>query len=36
MVPFATTWTDLEGIMLREISHIEKDKLCMIPLICGR
>ena len=24
-----------EGIMLSEISHIEKDKYCMISLICG-
>ena len=26
---------DLEGIMLSEISQIEKDKYCMLPLICG-
>ena len=26
---------DLEGIMLSEISQIEKDKYCMISLICG-
>ena len=24
--PFATTWMDLEGIMLSEISQSEKDK----------
>lgn len=24
---FATTWTDLQGIMLSEISHSKKDKL---------
>ena len=24
--PFATTWKDLEGIMLSEISQVEKDK----------
>jgi len=24
--PFVTTWIDLEGIMLSEISQIEKDK----------
>ena len=30
-----TTWTDLEGIMLGEISQTEKDKHCMISLICG-
>ena len=34
-LPFATTWMDLEGIMLNEISHTEKDKYCMISLICG-
>ena len=33
--PFATTWVDLEGIMLSEISQTEKDKYHMIPLICG-
>ena len=26
IVPFATTWMDLEIIILREVSHIEKDK----------
>ena len=26
ILPFATTWMDLEGIMLSEISHTEKDK----------
>ena len=35
ILPFAATWMDLEGIMLSEISHTEKDKYCMIPLICG-
>ena len=29
----ATLWMDLEGIMLSEMS--EKDKHCMISLICG-
>ena len=28
-------WMDLEGIMLNEISQTEKDKYCMISLICG-
>ena len=32
---FVTTWIDLEGIMLSEISHTEKDKHHMISLICG-
>ena len=26
---------DLEGIMLDEKSHTEKDKYCMFSLICG-
>ena len=26
VLPFATTWMDLEGIMLREIRSSEKDK----------
>ena len=30
-----TTWMDLEGIMLSKISQTEKDKYCMISLICG-
>ena len=35
ILPFAVTWTDLEGIMQREISQTEKDTYCMISLICG-
>jgi len=35
ILPFAMTEMDLEGIMLSEISQIEKDKYCMISLICG-
>ena len=35
ILPFATIWMDLEGIMLSEISQAEKDKYCMISLICG-
>ena len=31
----ATTWADLEGIMLSEISQTVKDKSHMIPLIYG-
>ena len=29
ILPFATTWIDLEGIMLNEISETQKDKYCM-------
>ena len=35
ILPFATTWMDLEGIMLSEISQTKKDKYCMISLVCG-
>ena len=35
ILPFATTWMELEGIMLSEISQVEKDKYQMILLICG-
>ena len=35
ILSFAATWMDLEGTMLSEISQTEKDKYCMIPLICG-
>ena len=31
---FAAAWMDLKGIMLSEISQREKDKYCMISLIC--
>lgn len=34
ILPFAT-WMDLEGIMLNEINHIEKDKYCIISITCG-
>ena len=35
ILPFATTWMNLEGILLSEISQKEKDKHCMISLMCG-
>ena len=35
ILPFATTWMELEGIILSEISQVEKDKYQMISLICG-
>ena len=31
--PFATTWMDLEGIMLIELSQTEKDIYCMLSHI---
>lgn len=33
ILPFATR-VNLEGIMLREKSQIEKNRYCMVPLIC--
>ncbi len=36
IVPFTTTWMDLEGITLSEISQTENDKHCMISFVCGR
>ena len=35
ILPFATTWMELEGIMLSEISPSVKDKYCMTSFICG-
>ena len=35
ILPFATTWMDMEGIMLSEISQMEKDKYYMLSFICG-
>ena len=33
IMPFTTTWMDLEGIMLSEVGQSEKDKYHMILLI---
>ena len=35
MLPFATTWMELQGIMLSEISQSEKDKYHTSSLIQG-
>ena len=35
ILPLAATWMDLEGIVLSEINQMEKDKHCMISLVCG-
>ena len=35
ILPFTTTWMELEGIILSEISQVEKNKYQMISLICG-
>ena len=33
--PFASTWMELEGIMLSGISQAEKENYHMVSLICG-
>ena len=37
VLPFVTTWMDLETITISKISQTKKDKYCMISLtlICG-
>ena len=35
ILPLVATWMDLDGIMLSEVNQTEKDKYCMISLICG-
>ena len=35
VLPFVTTWMDLEGIMLSETSQREKDKYHMTHSICA-
>ena len=35
IIIFVTTWMKLDGMMLSEISHLEKDKCCIISFICG-
>ena len=35
ILPFTTTWVNLEGIMLSEVNQTEKDKYYMVSLICG-
>ena len=34
ILPLATMWMEPEGIMLSKISQSEKDKYCMISLMC--
>lgn len=33
ILPFET-WMDLEGIIISEITQIQKDKNCMVPCTC--
>ena len=35
ILPFTTTWMDLESIMLSEISQTRKDKYRTISPMCG-
>ena len=35
ILPFATIWMDLEGILLSEVSQTEKDKYYMTSVIYG-
>ena len=35
LIPFATTWMELDSIMLSEISQAVKDKYHMIPALTG-
>ena len=35
LMPFATTWMDLETVILSEISQTEKEKYHMILFTCG-
>lgn len=35
ILPFVRTWMDPEGIMVNEINQTDKDKYCVISLICG-
>ena len=32
ILPFATTWMDMEGIILSEISRANEDKYCMLNM----
>ena len=35
ILPLTKVWMDLENVIIREISQLEKDKCHMISLICG-
>ena len=35
LLPFVTTWMELESIILNELSYMMKDKYHMISLISG-
>ena len=33
IMPFASTWVDLESVILSEVSHTDEEKYCMTSLI---
>lgn len=33
-LPFTTTWMDMEGIVLSEINQTDKDRYCVISVMC--
>ena len=35
IMPFATTWMDLESVILSEVSQTEKEKYRMTSVTCG-
>ena len=35
IIPFAETWIDLEIVIQSEVSQKEKNRYCIILLICG-
>ena len=35
ILPFSTTWLELEGIILSEISQSEKDRYHVFSFLCG-
>ena len=35
ILSFATTWMNWEDNTISEVNQTQKDKYCMIPLICG-
>jgi hypothetical protein len=36
IMSYAGKWMELEIIMLSKVSHVQKDKDCMFPFICGK
>ena len=34
ILPFVTTWVELEGVILSEVNQAKKNKYCMISHTC--